>query len=395
MNSHRTTDGQPFDDEEIEAFLARESSLRASQRPTNIEVVTSIQRRRSRARPTRALAGVAAAFALVVLGVVSAALVMRPRTGSGPSPSPSSPERPLQLPAVGAGKPCPVSQPTGAGDGHASLIGDGSVRLALANAGGTVFFESTAGGDWKMIDVMWTTEPGFVGPVLVRGASLDGTDELRFGDATDPLNELSIGPPSGQMPTVDGRSLVATVPLRLKAAGCYGLQIDTVGRSSVVVFEAKPIDDAFAQIAGAHQLPPIASVGCPVTTTTKSVPFVGLALGNGPVYVAGGSSTSMGNSTPAGGYGFITEVWIADPRELGPILVRGGRIDKPGDLRFGDGSAPANELRLPIHSYEHTADQPPGWRIFNGYLRPPSAGCYAMQLDTLSGNERLVFEVTP
>ena len=66
----------------------------------------------------------------------------------------------------------------------------------------------------------------------------------------------------------------------------------------------------------------------------------------------------------------------------------------PGDLRFGDGSEPAQELRLPIHSYEHTGGQPPAWRIFNAYLRPPSPGCYAMQLDTLAGSRWLVFRVT-
>jgi len=100
-------------------------------------------------------------------------------------------------------------------------------------------------------------------------------------------------------------------------------------------------------------------------------------------------------STEGGGYAFINEIWIASPEEPGPILVRGGRIDTSGELRFGDGSEPAAELRLPIHSYEHTGDQPLGWRIFNGYVRPRSPGCYAMQLDTLSGSRWLVFEVTP
>jgi hypothetical protein len=103
---------------------------------------------------------------------------------------------------------------------------------------------------------------------------------------------------------------------------------------------------------------------------------------------------SIANAARSGGYWLIKEVWIADPGEPGPILIRGGRIDALGDLRFGDGSEPAGELRLPIHSYEHTGGQPPGWRIFNGYLRSASTGCYAMQLDSFTGTHRLAFEVT-
>jgi hypothetical protein len=123
------------------------------------------------------------------------------------------------------------------------------------------------------------------------------------------------------------------------------------------------------------------------------VPFLGLAIGKGPLYFAGGGKVSIAGSGQSGGYSFVKGLWVAAPAELGPILVRGARIDPPGDLRFGDGSNPSRELRLPIHSYEHTGDQPAGWRIFNGNLRPPSTGCYAMQLDTLTGTQWLVFEV--
>jgi len=124
---------------------------------------------------------------------------------------------------------------------------------------------------------------------------------------------------------------------------------------------------------------------------TKHLP---VNLGERPLYV-GDVGGAFSGADQSGGYAFIKEIWIASPDEPGPILVRGGRIDTSGELRFGDGSEPAAELRLPIHSYEHTGDQPLGWRIFNGYVRPRSPGCYAMQLDTLSGSRWLVFEVTP
>jgi len=394
MDSSNTTDNKRFYDEDIGAFLARESSRRTRQRPADTDVVATIRRRRSRQWPTRALAGVAAATLLVGLGVVASALVLRPSTGIGSSPSPASTEPPMRLPAVAAGQPCPVSQPTTPEIGQASLLGDGPVQLAIASSAGSVFFEATPGGRWKAIDVLWMAAPGFTGQVLVRGARLDGPGELGFGDPADPLRELRITR-SVQTPTIDGRVLLAaTMPVRVKVAGCYGLQIDAGGRSSIVVFDARPIEVAFAQLERPLQLPAAGSAGCPVTSTTKRVPFVSVVLGDGPVYIAGEGSFSIAGSRQSGGYWFVAEVWIADSNELGPILVRGGRLDAPGELRFGHGLEPAGELRLRIHSYEHAPGQPPGWRIFNTYLRPPSPGCYAMQLDTFTGSRWLVFDVT-
>jgi hypothetical protein len=395
MESSDTTGSEHSYDEKIGAFLARESTRRVRQRPADADVVATIRCRRSRQWPTRTLAGMAAAILLVGLGVVASALVLSPSTDIGSSPSPSRSKPPLRLPAVIAGQPCPVSQPTTPGNGQAPLLGDGPVRLALASADGTAFFEATLGGDWKAIDVLWTAAPDFTGQVLVRGARLDGPDELGFGDPADPLKELHIGSENAQPPGIDGRTVLATTTVRVKAAGCYGLQIDSGELSSIVVFEAKPIEDAFAQLERSLQLPTAGSAGCPLTATTGTVPFIPVALGDGPVYVAGGSTESIANTAQSGGYWFIKEIWIADPGEPGPILVRGGRIDAPGDLRFGDGPEPAAELRFPIHSYEHTGGQPPGWRIFNAYLRPPSPGCYAMQLDTFTGTRWLVFDVTP
>jgi hypothetical protein len=390
MDTTDPTGRERLDDEAIGAFLAREADRRARRRTPSANVVGSIQRGRRRQWPSLTLAGVLAVLA-VGIGLVAVALVRAPSDGTGSSPRPSA-SGPLHLPVVAPGQPCPVSEPTASGPGQPTLLGDGPVRLALASSAGSVFFEATPGGGWKAIDVLWTAEPGLTGDVLVRGARLDGTGELGFGDAADPLKELRLAP-GGQTQTFGDRALVATTQMRVKVAGCYGLEIDAGGRSSVVVFEAKPIEDAFAQLERPLQLPPSGPGACAATPTTGSVPFIRLALGDGPVYMAGNGFTITG-SRQSGGYWFAAAIWIAAPDEPGPILVRGGRIDVPGDLRFGDGSEPAQELRLPIHSYEHTGGQPPAWRIFNAYVRPPSPGCYAMQLDTLAGSRWLVFRVT-
>jgi hypothetical protein len=390
MDTTDPTGREHLDDEEISAFLAREADRRARLRNPRADVVGSIQRGRRRQLPTLGVASLVAAL-VVGLGLVAVALVRTPSGDIGSSPSPGASGL-LHLPVVAPGQPCPVTEPTALDPGQPVQLGDGPVRLALGSSAGSAFFEATPGGGWKAIDVLWTVEPGLTGDVLVRGARLDGTGELGFGDAADPLKELRLAP-GGQTQTIGDRALVATTPMRVKVAGCYGLEIDAGGGSSVVVFEAKPIEDAFAQLERPLQLPPYGSDGCAVTAATGSVPFIRLALGDGPVYLAGNGFTITG-SRQSGGYWFAKALWIASPEEPGPIVVRGGRIDAPGDLRFGDGSEPVGELRFPIHSYENTGGQPPGWRIFNAYVRPPSPGCYAMQLDTFTGSRWLVFEVT-
>jgi hypothetical protein len=390
METTDTTARDRRDDEAIAGFLAREADRRARQRAPNAEVVAIIRRGRRPQWPTLATAGVVAAL-IVGIGAVAVALVRGPSSDTGSSPPPLA-SGSLNLPVVGPSQPCPVSQPTAAGADQPMLLGDGPVRLALASSAGSAFFEATPGGNWKAIDVLWTAAPGMTGEVLVRGARLDGPGELGFGDAADPLTELRLTT-GGQTQTIGDRALLARTQVRVKIAGCYGLEIDAGGRSSVVVFEAKPIDDAFVQLERPLQLPASGLGDCVATSTTGSVPFIRLALGDGPVYLAGNGFTIAG-SRQSGGYWFAKATWIASPEEPGPIVVRGGRIDAPGDLRFGDGSEPLGELRLPIHSYEHTGGQPPGWRIFNAYVRPASPGCYAMQLDTFSGSRWLVFDVT-
>jgi hypothetical protein len=376
-------------DRDLEARLRRHLAAEADDLPflPDGEAV----RRRLAERPWwwLRLALVPAAAAAVLAVVIRQALLAGPGSSSPPSAASGS----SQLPVVAEGQPCPVSQPTAPGPDQPALLGDGPVRVAFATLAGSAFFETTPGGDWKAIDVLWTAEPGTSGDVSVRGARLDGTGELGFGDAADPVKELSLEP-GGQAQTLGGRELLATTPVRVKAAGCYGLEIDAGEHTSVVIFEARPIEDAVAQLERPLQLPAAGSGGCPTTAMTESVPFIRMTLGEGPVYLAGGGMFSIADSRQSGGYWFVKALWVAAPSELGPILVRGGRIDASGDLRFGDGSEPAGELQLPIHSYEHTSGQPAGWRIFNAYLRPPTPGCYAMQLDTLTGTRWLVFEVT-
>lgn len=384
-----------LDDEAISAFLGREADRRVRHRAPDAEIVEAIVHRGWRSWPAPALAS--AMVVVVGIGLVALAVGGLPFGPAASSPPVTTGA--AQLPVVASGQPCPVSESTKSTPDLPTLLGVGPVRLALADSAGSVYYESTPGGDWKAIDVLWMADPGLSGDVVVHGARLDAPGALGFGDASDPVMELRLDPRAGDG-AIAGQDVLDVSPMRVRVAGCYGLVIETDGRSSVVVFEARPIGDAFAQLERPLHLPSVGARGCRATTSTESltsrtVPFIPQTIGDGPVYLAGQGSVSVTGVEWNGGYAFLKEVWIASPSELGPILVRGGRIDTPGQLHFGDGPEPASELQLGIHSYVNTSGQPTGWRVFTSYVRPPQPGCYAMQLDTLSGSRWLVLDVVP
>src|SRR5512140_1752863 len=82
----------------------------------------------------------------------------------------------------------------------------------------------------------------------------------------------------------------------------------------------------------------------------------GPAIGDGPAYAAGFDSNGILNisfpaptQTPFYGseWSGAKVLWIVDPAYRGPLLIRGGRLDGSGQVRFEDGREPPPELRLP------------------------------------------------
>jgi hypothetical protein len=88
---------------------------------------------------------------------------------------------------------------------------------------------------------------------------------------------------------------------------------------------------------------------CPASHGKQVNPAFGLALGDGPVYPVGFSSDGVyyyGGAMEEGGWYYLKVLWVGSPDYRGPALVRGGRIDAPGELRFERGADPLGELRL-------------------------------------------------
>jgi len=150
--------------------------------------------------------------------------------------------RPLHIPTLAAGSPCPATEQNGTlGERgnvdvpDAPAFGPGPAYPGLASNRGQAELTYLAGWGpqgWDGTKLLWTV-PKYVGPYLVRGRQLDGPGELAFDWApwTDmPRPDMRLTGPYGSLHPA------ATF---LHAPGCYAYQVDGRGFSYLVVFEAR------------------------------------------------------------------------------------------------------------------------------------------------------------
>ena len=145
--------------------------------------------------------------------------------------------RPLDLPQLAPGAPCPrtggkrVAPPFGFG------LGDGPAYPTLGPDGVFNFGGGREDGGWFYEKMLWFVSPDDAGPILIRGGQLDGPNAVRFDEGADPPAELRLDRPAGFSVDAPGwRTWVAYT--RVRAAGCYAYQVDGEDFSDVIVFQA-------------------------------------------------------------------------------------------------------------------------------------------------------------
>ncbi|TMM21872.1 MAG: hypothetical protein E6F95_09800 [Actinobacteria bacterium] len=153
--------------------------------------------------------------------------------------------RPLSLPTLGTGETCPVAAPHRVSRRYGPAVGDGPV-LAVGLASKTVLpFEYPPskrsifyGSKWGGSKVLWIGDPSYAGPVLIRGAQLDGRHLVGFsvGDGSTAYNNLQF--PPGRAPEGNDGWREWPSETRLQASGCYAYQVDGTSFSEVIVFRA-------------------------------------------------------------------------------------------------------------------------------------------------------------
>jgi hypothetical protein len=148
-------------------------------------------------------------------------------------------QRPLELPTVDPGTPCPVSTVDPRVDWRAvNAFGDGIGRGPVypgMSEDATITLRPV-GGAWLRTKVFWYVKPSYRGRVLIRGRRLDARGSLRFGDQRL-SKQLRIRP--GQTVEWAGRpegSRGVPSAVRALSGGCYGVQMDGTSFSRTVVF---------------------------------------------------------------------------------------------------------------------------------------------------------------
>jgi hypothetical protein len=159
-------------------------------------------------------------------------------------------QRPLKLPSSPSDDPCPItvgSRETVPNQKHifgGSLwFGTGPVYFALAWKA-TDDDDATFGLDRVPVQdgarrakTPWVSVPSYSGPILIRGRALDASArELRFSKSPrGPSDSLHLEAP--QAPSAGLWSFWPT-SMWVPGPGCYGLQIDTLAGTEIVVFRA-------------------------------------------------------------------------------------------------------------------------------------------------------------
>ena len=170
-------------------------------------------------------------------------------------------QRPLRLPVLAPSDACPETPDRWVEGFRYELVGDGPVyglalHMEVVRADESYF---PAHDGWYWSKVVWARDLQYPGPFVIRGRQLNGPEIIRF-------EQFVPGGPSGPTPehvfsslhyppytTRDHRGIQDSPGWEdigsyvvVRTPGCYGVQIDGIGFSTVIVF-AVPVPETNSQ----------------------------------------------------------------------------------------------------------------------------------------------------
>lgn len=139
----------------------------------------------------------------------------------------------------------------------------------------------------------------------------------------------------------------------------------------------------------------LAGIPCPVTpfrSLQGSATGLAAVSPDGPVYaVTGGTLIGLGNATDSRGRRGGKILWVSDPDYGGPAIIRGARLDAPGNLVFTDGRDVLEfDYDTHVRAGDATTGSALGWRYLPSEVWVSSPGCYGFQIDTPNGENFIV-----
>jgi len=150
-------------------------------------------------------------------------------------------QRPLELPTLTPGEPCPATAGRDVSNFRAALGGGPIYPIGLTYDGVLQYGHNGVfeGAEWGGTKVLWISSADYRGPALIRGRQLDGPNEVRFMEGAAPPAELQF-PVGGSGSSPDLEPGWSQLPsyTRIRAPGCYAYQVDGLGFTEVIIFEA-------------------------------------------------------------------------------------------------------------------------------------------------------------
>jgi hypothetical protein len=146
-------------------------------------------------------------------------------------------QRPLKLPTVIPGRPCPIGPAQIVSPAFGTALGTGPIYPVGLGTDAVLTFSSAGfNGPWGGQKVLWVGDPAYHGLALVRGHQLDGPNEVRFNTGTDPAAELRLDTSKPDNTTGGWANWPSYT--RVRAPGCYAYQVDGSDFSLVIPFTA-------------------------------------------------------------------------------------------------------------------------------------------------------------
>jgi hypothetical protein len=145
--------------------------------------------------------------------------------------------RPLHLSRMGLGKDCPRSTGHPVSKAYGPALGDGPVYPIGLREG--VLSVARRNGRYVQ-KVLWVSAAEYQGPVLIRGARLDGPGVVRFAAGnSEPSEEFRLLESGASSPDEEPGWREWPSYTEVAQPGCYAYQVDGTSFSTVLVFEAR------------------------------------------------------------------------------------------------------------------------------------------------------------
>jgi hypothetical protein len=168
---------------------------------------------------------------------VSPSPTFTPTPSATPDPLPILQQRSLRISTLAAGEACVTTPGKQVSPDLGDALGEGPVYMVGYGAEGTnTIYRTREDGGWYYLKTLWTAPPRFQDLVLLRGRGVDGPNEVRFSDDTTATPDLQAILSTNNVGSTQSGWLPWINYVRVRAPGCYGIQVDGLTFSEVIHF---------------------------------------------------------------------------------------------------------------------------------------------------------------